>query len=92
MTQMTSLLAVATVYIGLWTLMSDSTFYCQRGGGGAYTQDKTTCTYAGTGANNSGGGPMLMCEGARGIIAGFYSLHRGYGDVYMHSTYMCNCL
>ena len=39
-TQIASLLAVATVFIGLWTL-----FYSQ-GGGGAYTRDKTT--YAGT--------------------------------------------
>ena len=38
------------------------------------------------------GGPVLMREEPRGIIAGFYRLHRGYGDVYMHSTYMCNCL
>ena len=42
MTQIAILLAVATVLIGLWSLIS--TFYCQ--GGGAYTQDKTT--YAGT--------------------------------------------
>ena len=40
MTQIASLLAVATVYIDLWT-----PFYSQ-GGGGAYTRDKTT--YAGT--------------------------------------------
>ena len=30
MTQIANLLAVATVFIGLWTLIS--TFYCQRGG------------------------------------------------------------
>ena len=30
MTQITSLLAVATVFIGLWTLIS--TFYCRGGG------------------------------------------------------------
>ena len=41
MTQIASLLAVATVFIGLWALIS--TLYCQ---GGAYTRDKTT--YAGT--------------------------------------------
>ena len=40
MTQIGSLLAVATVFIDLW-----SPFYSQ-GGGGAYTRDKTT--YAGT--------------------------------------------
>ena len=39
MTQIASLLAVATVFIDLWT-----PFYSQ--GGGAYTRDKTT--YAGT--------------------------------------------
>ena len=33
MTQIASLLAVATIFIGLWTLIS--TFYSQRGG--AYT-------------------------------------------------------
>ena len=42
MTQIASLLAVATVFIGLWTLIS--TFYIQ--GGGAHTRDKTT--YVGT--------------------------------------------
>ena len=41
MTQIASLLAVATVFIGLWTL-----FTSRGGGGGAYTRDKTT--YAGT--------------------------------------------
>ena len=51
MTQIASLLAVATVFIGLWTLIS--TVYCQ-GGEGAYMQDKTT--YAGTWAKNTGGG------------------------------------
>ena len=43
MTQIASLLAVATVFIGSWTLIS--TFLIQSGGG-AYTRDKTT--YAGT--------------------------------------------
>ena len=38
MTQIASLLAIATVVIGLWTLIS--TFYSH--GGGAYTRDKTT--------------------------------------------------
>ena len=38
MTQMATLLAVATVFIGLWTLMS--TFYI-RGKGGACMRDKT---------------------------------------------------
>ena len=42
MTQIASLLAVATVLLGLWSVMS--AFYSQRGG--ACTQDKTT--YAGT--------------------------------------------
>ena len=41
MTQMASLLAVATVFIDLW-----SPFYSQGGGGGAYKRDKTT--YAGS--------------------------------------------
>ena len=41
MTQIASLLAVATVCIGLWALIS--TFYSR---GGAYMRDKTT--YAGT--------------------------------------------
>ena len=38
MTQIASLLAVATVFIGLWTLIS--TFYCQGGGegGGLYAR------------------------------------------------------
>ena len=39
MTQMASVLAVATVYIGLWTLITVRE-------GGAYTRDKTT--YVGT--------------------------------------------
>ena len=37
MAQIASLLAVVTVFIGLWTLIF--TFYSQ--GGGAYTRDKT---------------------------------------------------
>ena len=41
MTQIASLLAVATVFIGLWTR-----FIYSQGEGEAYTQDKTT--YAGT--------------------------------------------
>ena len=41
MTQIASLLAVATVFIGLWTR-----FIYSQGEGGAYTRDKTT--YAGT--------------------------------------------
>ena len=47
MTQIASLLAVATVFIDLRT-----PFHSQ-GGGGAYTRDKTT--YAGTRARNAGG-------------------------------------
>ena len=59
-TQILSLLAVATVFIDLWT-----PFYSQ--GGGAYTRDKST--YAGTSAQkNAGGG--LCARG--GVIAGVY--------------------
>ena len=46
MTQIASLLAVATVFVDLW-----APFYSQ--GGGAYTRDKST--YAGTWAKNGGG-------------------------------------
>ena len=49
MTQIASLLAVATVFIGLWVLIS--VFYSQ---GGAYTRDKTSC--AGTSAKSAVGG------------------------------------
>ena len=41
MTQIASLLAVATVFIGLWTLIS--TFYCQGGGGGLYARQNYLC-------------------------------------------------
>ena len=43
MAQIASLLAVATVFIGLWTLII---IYILQSGGRAYTRDKTT--YAGT--------------------------------------------
>jgi hypothetical protein len=51
MIQMASALAVATVFIGLWTPIST---ICSRRRGGAYTRDKNT--YAGTWAKNGGGG------------------------------------
>jgi hypothetical protein len=64
MTQMASLLAVATVFVGLWTL---NIYILQSEKGGAYTRDKTTCV--GTWAKNAGGGG-LYARG--GILAGFY--------------------
>ena len=45
MAQMASLLVVATVFVALWTL-NIYILQSERGGGGAYTRDKTT--YAGT--------------------------------------------
>ena len=59
--QISSLLAVATVFIGLWTLLSS---YILLSGSGVYTQDETT--YAGTWAKSvggGGGGGGLMYEG-----------------------------
>ena len=61
MTQIASLLAVATVFVDLW-----APFYSQ--GGGAYTRDKST--YAGTCAKNEGG---AYARGG-GVIAGFYGI------------------
>ena len=57
MTQIASLLAVATVFIGLWTLLY--TFYCQ--GGSLYTRQNYLCRNLACTKNAAGG-----------IIAGFY--------------------
>ena len=62
-TQIASLLAVATVFIDLWT-----PFYSQ--GGGAYTRDKTT--YAGTRAKNAGGAYARGGGRNRGILRYMY--------------------
>ena len=61
MTQIASLLAVATIIDLL------APFYSQ-GGGGAYMRDKSTCV--GTWAKNGGGGGAYARGG--GVIAGFY--------------------
>ena len=65
MTQIASVLAVATVFIGLWTLIS--TFNSERVG--TYTCDKNT--YAVTWAKSVG---AYAWEG-QGVIVGFYSIH-----------------
>ena len=64
MTQMASLLAVATTSIDLWT-----PFYSQ-GEGGLYARH-----YAGTCAKMQGG----LCARGGGVIAGFYGiLHKNF--------------
>ena len=49
MIQTASLLAVGTVFIGLWTLIS--TFYSQRGGGGTLHETKLMRKGGGGGRN-----------------------------------------
>ena len=56
MTQVASLLTVATVFVGLWTL---NIYILQLGRGGAYTRDKLL------NMQELAGGGGLMCKGGR---------------------------
>ena len=64
MTQIASLLAVATVFVDLW-----APFYSQ-GGGGLIRETKVPMQELELKMERGGGG--LMCEG--GVIAGFYGI------------------
>ena len=75
MTHLASLLAVATIFIGLWAIYSQ--------GGGAYNQDKTTC--AEIWAKNAGGD---LCVGGGDVITGFYGIMHQVGTIFFTPLHM----